>query len=94
MRRVVADGTARAVFSDFPIAVGGKTGTAEVSGGSDTVLFVGFAPYDNPQIAVAVVLEHGATSRYAAHVAKDMFEYYLGTNEVTDETTPVNRLLR
>ncbi len=93
MRRVVADGTASAVFSDFPIAVGGKTGTAEVSGGSDTVLFVGFAPYDNPQIAVAVVLEHGATSRYAAQVARDMFEYYLGANDVADEIMPEAKLL-
>ncbi len=74
MRRVTADGTAKAVFEDFPVSVGGKTGTAEVGRGSDTVLFVGFAPYDNPQIAVSVVLEHGATSSYAAKVARSMFE--------------------
>ncbi len=94
MRRVTQDGTARAVFTDFPIAVGGKTGTAEVGNGSDNVLFVGFAPYENPQIAVAVVLEHGATSRYAAQVARDMFEYYLGLSEVTDEVKMPNRLLK
>lgn len=94
MRRVTEDGTAKAVFEDFPIAVGGKTGTAEVSNGSDTVLFVGFAPYDNPKIAVAVVLEHGATSRYAAQVARDMFEQYLGLYDVIDEIKPVNTLLK
>lgn len=94
MRRVTEDGTAKAVFEDFGIAVGGKTGTAEVSSGSDTVLFVGFAPYDNPQIAVAVVLEHGATSRYAAQVARDMFEYYLGISEVSDEIPKMNTLLK
>ncbi len=94
MRRVTEDGTAKAVFEDFPIAVGGKTGTAEVSNGSDTVLFVGFAPYDNPKIAVAVVLEHGATSRYAAQVARDMFEQYLGLYDVVDEIEPVNTLLK
>ncbi len=94
MRRVTEDGTAKAVFEDFPIAVGGKTGTAEVSNGSDTVLFVGFAPYDNPKIAVAVVLEHGATSRYAAQVARDMFEQYLGLYDVVDEIKPVNALLK
>ncbi len=94
MRRVTEDGTAKAVFEDFPIAVGGKTGTAEVSSGSDTVLFVGFAPYDNPKIAVAVVLEHGATSRYAAQVARDMFEQYLGLYDVVDEIKPVNALLK
>ncbi len=94
MRRVTEDGTAKAVFDDFPVAVGGKTGTAEVGRGSDTVLFVGFAPYDNPQIAVAVVLEHGATSSYAARVARSMFEYYLGLSDVIDEIYPVNQLLK
>lgn len=94
MRRVTEDGTAKAVFEDFEISVGGKTGTAEVSRGSDTVLFVGFAPYDNPQIAVAVVLEHGATSRYAAQVARDMFEYYLGLSDVADEVSPMNTILK
>ncbi len=94
MRRVTEDGTAKAVFEDFGISVGGKTGTAEVNRGSDTVLFVGFAPYDNPQIAVAVVLEHGATSRYAAQVARDMFEYYLGLSEVADEVSPMNTILK
>ena len=94
MKRVTADGTASAVFADFPIEVAGKTGTAEVTGGSDTVLFVGFTPYDNPQIAVAVVLEHGATSSYAAKVARSMFECYLGISEVPDATTAYNSLLK
>ncbi len=94
MRRVTEDGTAKAVFEDFEIPVGGKTGTAEVSRGSDTVLFVGFAPYDNPKIAVAVVLEHGATSRYAAQVARDMFEYYLGLSDVVDDISPMNTILK
>lgn len=94
MRRVTEDGTAKAVFEDFPIAVGGKTGTAEVSRGSDTVLFVGFAPYENPQIAVAVVLEHGATSRFAAQTARSMFEHYLGLTDVIDEIKPMNQILK
>ena len=94
MRRVTEDGTAKAVFEDFPVPVGGKTGTAEVGRGSDTVLFVGFAPYDNPQIAVAVVLEHGATSRYAAQVARAMFEHHLGLSSVSDDVLAVNTLLK
>lgn len=94
MRRVTEDGTAKTVFENFEVAVGGKTGTAEVGTGSDNVLFVGFAPYDDPQIAVAVVLEHGATSKYAASVAKDMFEYYLGISEDTNEINKPNILLR
>lgn len=94
MRRVTGDGTASAVFENFPIEVGGKTGTAEVSRGSDNVLFVGFAPYDNPQIAVAVVIEHGASSRYAANIGREMFASYLGVNEVLDSIVLPNRILR
>lgn len=77
MRQVVADGTASSVFNKSNIKVGGKTGTAEVSDGRDNVLFTGFAPYDDPQIVVAVVIEHGKTSSYAAQVAKDIFDEYL-----------------
>lgn len=77
MRQVVADGTAASVFNKSKIKVGGKTGTAQVSDGADNVLFTGFAPYDDPEIVVAVVIEHGANSAYAAQVAKEMFDTYL-----------------
>ncbi len=77
MRRVVADGTAASVFDDFSLEVGGKTGTAEVPDGADNVLFTGFAPYDNPEIVVAVVIEHGAKSSFAAQIGRDMFEKYM-----------------
>jgi penicillin-binding protein 2 len=43
---------------------------------SDNVTFIAFAPYDNPQIAVAVVLEHGATGKYCMSVAKDVLDAY------------------
>ena len=85
MRQVVEDGTARAAFAGFSVNVGGKTGTAQVSSGHDNVLFMGFAPLENPQIAVAVVLEHGASSGYAAMVARDIFETYLETEQQSNE---------
>ena len=71
MRRVVTTGTARSAFATAKYKAAGKTGTAEVSDGADNVLFVGFAPYENPEIVVAVVIEHGASSTYAARVARD-----------------------
>ena len=59
------------------IDAGGKTGTAQVgSNGSNNGLFVAFAPYDKPEIAVCVVLEHGVSGANAAYVAKDLFDYY------------------
>lgn len=77
MRRVVTSGTARSAFTTAKYKAAGKTGTAEVSDGADNVLFVGFAPYDNPEIVVAVVIEHGASSTYAARVAREIFDAYM-----------------
>jgi len=90
MRSVVdeAGGTAQTVFSGKPYQrdIGGKTGTAQVSGGSDTVLFVGFAPYDDPEIAVAVVIENGYKSSRASSVAASVFDWYYGIyNEETND---------
>lgn len=86
MRSVVDDegGTAKNVFSGKSYArdIGGKTGTSQVSNGSDTVLFVGFAPYDNPEIAVAVVVENGYKSARAASVAAEVFDYYFENTNI------------
>ena len=69
-------GTAGSMFSSYSIPIAGKTGTSERDTGSDNVTFVGFAPYEDPQIAVAVVLDHGATGKYSMQVAKDVFDAY------------------
>jgi len=56
----------------------GKTGTAQNPHGKDHALFVGFAPFDNPQIAVAVIVENvGFGSTYAAPIAVKIMERYL-----------------
>ena len=70
-------GTAR--FSKIDsIQVAGKTGTAENPHGDDHSLFMGFAPTDNPQIAIAVVVENaGFGSQWAAPIASLMIEKYL-----------------
>ena len=70
-------GTAAKVFSGYGIAVAGKTGTAQTgTGHSDNEVFIGFAPYDNPQIAIAVMLPHGSNSDFSLGVAKDVFDGY------------------
>lgn len=93
MRRVVTTGTAQAAFADAKYKAAGKTGTAEVPDGADNVLFVGFAPYENPEIVVAVVIEHGATSFYAANVARSIFDAYMELKETRANQRPaaVNR---
>lgn len=76
MRLVAKSGTASATFADFPIAVAAKTGTAENGSGSNNGIFVAYAPADNPQIAVSVVVEHGLHGSSIAPVAKAVFEEY------------------
>lgn len=77
------DGTASNAFDNFPIKTGGKTGTAQVNGGYNGV-YVGFAPYDNPQIAVAAVVEHGYHGNQVAPLARDVFNaYFFSSNNVS-----------
>lgn len=95
MRRVVTTGTAKVAFASSKYQAAGKTGTAEVPDGADNVLFVGFAPYDNPEIVVAVIIEHGASSIHAANTARKIFDAYMqlkdGTyNKNSDESDRVD----
>ncbi len=69
------DGTAHSVFGDYKVKVAAKTGTAE-NAGSDHTTFICYAPYDKPEVAVAVVIEHGAKGRYSMQVAKDLLDGY------------------
>ena len=72
-------GTAYSVFQDFNIRVGGKTGSAEV-GNKVNAWFVGFAPFDNPEIAVAVNVENGGHGFYTAEVVRELIAEYFGMN--------------
>lgn len=80
MKTVVEDGTASSVFTNYKHSVAGKTGTAQTGNGFNTASFIGFAPYDNPEIAVAVVVEKGSSGGNAATVAKAIFDYYYEGN--------------
>ena len=75
MRAVLTRGTASSYFNGFKIQVAGKTGTAE-NAGSDHAVFICFAPYEKPEVAVAVVLEHGAWTRFTGAIARDLLTEY------------------
>lgn len=77
-------GTAYSVFKGFEIEVGGKTGSAE-AGKNVHGWFTGFAPYDDPEIAVVVTVENGGHGYPTATVARAIFESYFGTNEEIEE---------
>lgn len=81
MKRVMTNGTGRWYQLPDSIASCGKTGTAQNPHGKDHAIFIGFAPADNPQIAVAVVVENaGFGATWAAPVASLMMEQYLTGN--------------
>ena len=85
MEQVVIAGTARASYiPDIPIC--GKTGTAQNPHGEDHSIFFCFAPKDNPQIAVAVYVEHaGSGGRMAAPIASLIVEKYLKKGLIAPE---------
>ena len=90
MLGVTDEGSASAIFHDYPVAIGGKTGTAQINrNSSNNALFVSFAPFDEPEIAVCVVIEHGYRGANAAYVARDIFDEYFGIgNENSQENSP------
>ena len=78
MRDVVLTGSGRYYANLDSVAVAGKTGTAQNPNGEDHGWFVSFAPYDNPEIVVAVLMENsGFGSISAAPVASLLIEKYL-----------------
>ncbi len=75
MRSVVISGTGHRAMAGLDIAVAGKTGTAQVDVGDPHSWFAGFAPFENPQIAFAVVVEHGGYgAQFAAPLARGIVE--------------------
>jgi penicillin-binding protein 2 len=72
-------GTATHRFSDFPIPVAGKTGTAQNEGELPHAWFVGYLPADEPEIAIVAMLENiGEGSTYAAPLFRQVAEAYYG----------------
>lgn len=79
MRQVVTNGgTVYENLKRVPVAVGGKTGTAQVGTDSYNALFVCTAPYDSPEVVISVVLENGVTGANASYTAGKILEAYYG----------------
>jgi peptidoglycan glycosyltransferase len=79
MRKVVTEGTATKL-KNMKAEAAGKTGSADHGNGRAHSWFVGYAPYDNPEIAVSVVVESvGTGSEYAVPIAREVFEAYFNS---------------
>lgn len=82
-----AGGTAYSYFADLDMTIAGKTGSAQTGVGDEAHgWFAGFAPYDDPEIAVVVLIEKAGSGGYTAETAKKIIEEYFGMNsqEVTE----------
>ena len=78
MKRVLENTVTGRYYRVPGLEMGGKTGTVQNPHGEDHALFMGFAPIENPQIAIAVVVENaGFGATYAMPVATLMTEFYL-----------------
>jgi len=79
MRMTITQGSAKSIFpADFPIAVAGKTGTAQFGNeGKTHAWFTSFAPYDNPQLVLTILVEGGGEGYdIAAPIARDIYLWY------------------
>ena len=77
MLMLTTEGSVSSAFKDVPVSVGAKTGSAQVSSQTNSnAVFVCLAPYDDPQIAIGIIMEHGGKSVYAANVAKAIMDGY------------------
>lgn len=87
MKSVTSDngGTAAVRFRNFNISVGGKTGSAEAgkdANGRDIVnaWFAAFAPYEDPEIAIVIMVENGGHGNYTAEAVRNIMAEYFGMN--------------
>lgn len=90
MRGVVEKAKA---FENFKMTAAGKTGTAQqIKSRPNHALFVGFAPYENPEIAIATRIAYGYTSANSAEISRDIFNFYFGLEDVENIITGSARI--
>jgi penicillin-binding protein 2 len=100
MRQVMLD-SCSVYFEDCVVEVAGKTGTSQVMRTTDTGVtmkcnngfFISFAPYDDPQIAIAVVAENALTGSRTSQAAADVYNYYFGQRASIEESQTPNTLI-
>ena len=83
MKGVMDLGSAATVFAGYPIPIGGKTGTAQVSyTKSDNGIITAFAPFDDPEILVTTVIEQASGGTEAGYSIRDVLDYYFDVDGI------------
>ena len=95
MLALTTTGSVASAFRDLPVQVGAKTGSAQVSAQTESnAVFVCFAPYDDPEIAMAIAVEHGGSGSELGEIAASILEYYFSVKETREEVLTENTLVR
>lgn len=88
-------GSAYKYFKDVDVKVGAKTGSAQVSSVSTSnAVFVAFAPYDDPEIALCIVVEKGGSGSELAASAANIISYYFSASASLETEQGENTLIR
>ena len=89
------DGSAYDTFKDYDIHVAAKTGTAQIGEGkTNNGIFVCFAPYENPEVAVTIMVEHGKSGSTIAFMAKEALDAYFSVRNSSENIESENTLLQ
>ena len=95
MLALTTDGSVARYFQDLPVQVGAKTGSAQVSAQTESnAVFVCFAPYDDPEIAMAIAVEHGGSGSELGAMAAEILSYYFSVQENREDIPSENTLVR
>ena len=95
MLALTTQGSVSQHFVDLPFQVGAKTGSAQVDGQVEAnAVFVCFAPYDDPEVAMALVVQRGGSGSELGAMAADILSYYFSSQETRDEAPTENTLVR
>jgi len=95
MLMLTTEGSVAKYFRGLDVKVGAKTGSAQVSADSESnAVFVCFAPYEAPEIAIAMVVEHGGGGSDLGALAADILSYYFSAQETREEVLTENTLVR
>lgn len=95
MLALTTDGSVSKYFKNLGVQVGAKTGSAQISAQTESnAVFVCFAPYEKPEVAVAIVVEHGGSGSELGAMAADILSYYFSAKEMREELLAENTLVR
>lgn len=95
MLALTTEGSVSRYFKDLPVKVGAKTGSAQVSAQTESnAVFVCFAPYDDPEIAMAIAVEHGGSGSELGAIAAEILSYYFSAQESREDIPSENTLIR